>query len=122
MTDTIRLPVLCLMCGAVVTPNLGRGRPRLYCSTQCRQRAYMARHFAVDVYAIIERWGDDCYLCGELVNLDEPFGPKMANVDHIIPLSRGGATDLSNLRLVHYACNLRKSAGYVCPNCAEPLR
>lgn len=109
------------MCGDVVDSRPGPGRHRVYCSGKCRGRAYQARHYSIDVRAIIERWGDACYLCGDTVNEDEPFGPKMLNVDHVIPLVAGGPSDLSNLRVVHYACNLRKSAGFVCPHCAEPI-
>lgn len=120
MPDVIQ-PRLCPMCGAVIPARTGPGRRRVYCSGQCRGRAYLSRHYGINVNEIIDRWGDDCYLCGDTVNVDEPFGPKMLNVDHVIPLGRGGATDLSNLRVVHYACNLRKSAGFVCPHCAQPI-
>jgi len=73
----------------------------------------MAQHYGVNVQEIVNRWGTTCYLCGEDVDLDAPHGPKAANVDHMIPLSRGGPTDLTNLRLVHYACNLHKHTSLV---------
>lgn len=112
---------LCPMCGAIVEQHAGRGRPNVYCSSKCRGRAYQARNYTINVREIIERWGDTCYICDDIVNPDEPFGPKMLNVDHVIPLSRGGPSDISNLRVVHYACNLRKGAGFVCPHCAQPI-
>jgi ferredoxin len=120
-TRDVILPDLCQMCGDVLPTRSGRGRPRLYCSGRCKARAHAARNFHIDINEIIEKWGDDCYLCGEVVNLDEPFGPLMPNVDHVIPRDRGGVTELSNLRLVHYACNLRKHCAYVCPHCGETL-
>lgn len=118
--DYVATPPLCPMCGAIVERNT-RGRPRIYCSGMCRARAYMARHYQINIFEIIEAHGDICYLCHDVVNLDEPFGPKMPNVDHVVPLGLGGANDLHNLRVVHYACNLRKSSGFVCPHCAQPI-
>ena len=54
-----------------------------------------------------------CHLCGHTVNKQLPAGHPMApEIDHIIPLARGGAkTALSNLALTHRSCNLRKSDG-----------
>ena len=40
-----------------------------------------------------------CSLCGHRIKA------KDLTVDHIIPLSRGGTNQLSNLRLVHSLCN-----------------
>ena len=60
-----------------------------------------------------DRDGDECYLCGEQVDIDirgdlrRRFGPS---VDHVIPRSKGGTHDLRNLRLVHKACNSAKGA------------
>jgi 5-methylcytosine-specific restriction endonuclease McrA len=44
-------------------------------------------------------WGDCCWCCG---------GPRQA-VDHVKPLSRGGAHMLCNLRPVCWSCNSSKS-------------
>jgi len=45
-----------------------------------------------------------CYLCGELI----PVGHR--HVDHIVPLSKGGAHRPSNLAVACDVCNLRKHA------------
>lgn len=111
----------CKHCRAPFEPTEGRGRPRNYCSGRCRARAYMARHYDIDLLEVVERWGTDCYLCGDVVDIDAPFGPEMPNVDHVVPLSRGGITHPSNLRVVHYRCNLRKADHLVCPHCRENL-
>lgn len=111
----------CATCGSDIEPTTGRGRPRLYCSGMCRGRAYLARHYNIRVEDIIDRWGNECYLCRKPVSLHEPFGPQSANIDHIIPRSAGGASTLENLRLVHYVCNLRKGASLVCPHCRHTL-
>lgn len=81
----------------------------------------MSNHFAVDVDAIIQKWGSECYLCGETVDPDAPFGPTMLNVDHVVPLSLDGGDYIQNMRVVHYACNLRKGAHLVCPHCVAPI-
>lgn len=46
--------------------------------------------------------GGVCALC--LWALD----PKKLDVDHIIPTSRGGTDEESNLQVVHHLCNIRK--------------
>ena len=43
-----------------------------------------------------------CYLCGEVI----PIGER--HVDHLIPISRGGAHSVENLRITHARCNLIK--------------
>lgn len=45
-------------------------------------------------------YGDDCYLCGSVAD----------TIDHVIPLSRGGNNDISNLRPACYDCNIKKGS------------
>ncbi len=52
-------------------------------------------------YASIYAAHDDCYLCGK--TLTNPV-----HMDHVVPLSRGGAHVTSNLLPTHARCNLRK--------------
>lgn len=58
---------------------------------------------------LIERDGQDCWLCGDLVDVDLPSGPRGCDdgpsVDHVIPRSLGGPDDIDNLRLAHWGCN-----------------
>jgi 5-methylcytosine-specific restriction endonuclease McrA len=56
---------------------------------------------------------DFCYLCGF---------PGADSVDHLIPRSKGGTNDRSNLAPAHVACNARKgdrlaSSYYRDPRC-----
>ncbi len=46
----------------------------------------------------------DCYLCGKRI----PLGDR--HVDHIIPLSKGGAHTAGNLAIACSSCNIRKGA------------
>lgn len=55
-------------------------------------------------YDVMRRDGFRCVLCGNSVE----DGYKL-HVDHIIPISRGGQTELSNLRTLCERCNLGKS-------------
>lgn len=49
------------------------------------------------------RGGLICPLCGD------PIAPSDKSVDHIVPLSKGGANELNNLQLTHKVCNNVKS-------------
>ena len=58
-----------------------------------------------------------CALCGREIDksLKSPH-PMSAEVDEIIPISKGGSPiDPSNLQLVHRACNIRKSNHILMP-------
>lgn len=51
--------------------------------------------------AVYERDGHVCLHCGSTEKL---------TVDHIFPVSRGGADDLSNLQTLCHSCNAKKGA------------
>lgn len=48
--------------------------------------------------------GRPCGICGK------PIAHGDAEIDHIIPVARGGTHDLSNLQLAHRSCNRSKRA------------
>ena len=54
---------------------------------------------------VLSRDGQWCYLCDSSVLLDG------LHFDHIIPVSRGGTNDPSNVAVSCAACNLAKGAG-----------
>lgn len=56
----------------------------------------------VRVDEVRNRDAETCYLCGEWVSVHEQ------SLDHVIPLSRGGAHAYSNIKLAHKVCNSRK--------------
>lgn len=49
---------------------------------------------------ILERYQYRCVFCGDYRNL---------HIDHVVPLSKGGTNDESNLQVLCRTCNLKKS-------------
>lgn len=62
-----------------------------------------------------QRDGDGCQLCGcECVRPKSgqtKLEPNTGTIDHIVPKSRGGTNNLTNLRLLCYSCNQIKADG-----------
>lgn len=58
-------------------------------------------------YKVLTRDGHRCVICGATAQ----DGVKL-HVDHIIPVSKGGKTELNNLRTLCERCNLGKSNRY----------
>lgn len=59
--------------------------------------------------AIFERDGWVCGLCGKSIDPGLVFPhPLSATVDHIVPLSAGGAHSPENVQAAHLTCNARK--------------
>lgn len=58
---------------------------------------------------IAERDKWQCHLCGKRVGkkLAHPH-PRSASLDHVVPLTKGGAHDPANVRLAHLGCNSSK--------------
>jgi hypothetical protein len=56
-------------------------------------------------FAVLRRDGFRCAYCGR----GEPEGVKL-HIDHIVPVARGGKTELENLVTACATCNIGKSA------------
>lgn len=57
-----------------------------------------------------------CHICGEPIDYTLPhLNPKAFVIDHVIPLAKGGADDLTNLKAAHRDCNSTKRARLVAP-------
>lgn len=72
---------------------------------RARERAAGGRIKKKDLKALWQRQGHICALCNQF--MEKP------SIDHIVPLSKGGTNDLSNLQLACLVCNLRKGAKVV---------
>lgn len=78
-----------------------------------RRRAKLAGvkvdHFSIE--DLRSKHGDDCYLCGHIIDYDLKFpDPGSMSVDHITPISAGGDHSIENCAVTHLRCNLKKHA------------
>lgn len=65
---------------------------------------------------IFERDNFVCWICGDEALADAPKNhPQRATLEHVVPLSRGGAHSRANVRCAHLLCNLRKG-GRILPS------
>jgi len=66
---------------------------------------------------IIDRFGNICYLCGIEIDvmIDNHRDPMYLNIDHIVPIARGGRHTWDNVAPTHKRCNESKGAKLVAP-------
>ncbi len=105
----------CGECGATFTAQHPSAR---WCSKLCanrhwgRMRARQRRQRTEANYTdleVFERDGWRCHLCGDLIDWTAlRTSPLGATIDHIVPLSKGGADDLGNVAAAHHQCNIAK--------------
>jgi len=67
-------------------------------------------HEDFDPADIFDRDGWRCGLCGKPVRKDYQWpDPRARSLDHILPLSKGGAHTRANVQLAHLRCNWSKN-------------
>jgi 5-methylcytosine-specific restriction endonuclease McrA len=71
-------------------------------TTRASRRNAFAEHVDLDLVAARDHWR--CGICGLSIRKGEE------SLDHIIPVSRGGKHEYSNVQLAHTVCNLWKGA------------
>lgn len=95
----------CLVCDAQF---LSPGLASRYCSRECRAVARSSRSWISyeDRRSIYVRDAWTCQICREPTSrrysASDPWSPTL---DHVVPRSRGGSDDPTNLRLSHLWCN-----------------
>lgn len=119
-----KIPRQCPECGSVFTPEIG-SRFRVYCSIKCGRRAAKrvgrnngkARIRAqatesVDFNKVFDRDGWRCQLCGRSTprRLRGTIKPNAPELDHIVPISKGGAHSYLNTQCACRECNGSKGA------------
>lgn len=114
----------CVECGNHFQALSSPGRPvRSTCGDKCDRRIARRKRRAVQQAAVIEGGkqptlqyllkcsGGRCALCGLKVSIDAARTFAGPSLDHIVPLARGGAHDISNAQIAHHYCNTLKSDG-----------
>ena len=120
----------CRICGKKTTRHA-------YCSTECAQeanklraRSYSATHEAtrrvrmrsqisdrgITLVKLYQRDAGVCWICGmeclwsdkEVTQKAIVCGNLYPSVDHVVPLSKGGAHAWSNVKLAHRICNSKR--------------
>lgn len=96
---------VCWFCGNDIIQN----RPwQHFCDVKCRRSYHWwndgwQRRYGIQInlWEILERQDGDCALCGESLG-------TTWEIDHIVPLDKGGETVPSNLQALCQACNKGK--------------
>ena len=107
----------CDDCGSLFQ---ARRSDQRFCSAPCRQREAAHRRRAQygggkvgrpRRFRVLERDEFCCALCGCPLDMEAPFPePMSATVDHIVPVSLGGAHTEDNMQAAHFFCNTAKGA------------
>lgn len=97
--------------------NYEKGKER-YFANERRRRALEAKVYSEKYTTtdIINRWGTNCHLCEEQIDLDAPKTihqgenwQKGLHLDHVVPIVNGGPDILENVKPAHAACNLSRA-------------
>jgi 5-methylcytosine-specific restriction endonuclease McrA len=103
----------CVACGVTIdlTERGKRGQLRKTVVKLCRPCKRDYNKYKMSARELAKRDGTDCGICGSPVDmtLARSDGLDCPSVDHIMPRSRGGSHDPSNLQLAHLRCNMAKS-------------
>lgn len=97
------------------------GHPGYDQTARRRRRAHKinAKHSPYTEKQVLSLYGTDCAWCGLPIDLTAPRHPNMVKdssyarglqLDHWIPLSKGGADTLENIRPLHVVCNFSKGS------------
>jgi len=93
--------------------NYGRFKDRVLADSH-RRRAKFKEQYVEDVRldVLYARDKAKCGICGKKVppvgSLPRKRDPRMASIDHVVPLVEGGQHSYANTRLSHYRCNLSR--------------
>lgn len=120
-------PRACKLCGNDFEPAYTGGRASSYCGAQCskavadatkriekaKRKAVLARAMIerVDPFVVFARDGWKCRLCGIRTPQAKrgTFDDDAPELDHILPLSKGGAHSYLNTQCACRQCNIGKA-------------
>jgi 5-methylcytosine-specific restriction endonuclease McrA len=64
----------------------------------------------------IARGKPACHICGQPIDYTLPhLDPKSFVIDHVVPLTKGGADTIDNIKAAHRDCNSTKRARLIAP-------
>lgn len=120
---TARIERPCKLCNSRFVPMIGDRRQK-FCSVECRKkersgttarrrtRKYGGKYEGFSKWKIFERDGWICQICGVETpkHLSGLWLPNSPELDHIIPLAKGGDHTKSNVQCVCASCNRKKGA------------
>lgn len=87
-----------------------RSRRKYGTTYRSRARKFGVEYEPVNKQRVFERDGWRCGICGGKVDKRlRDRHPKMASLDHIVPMALGGGHTYINTQCSHLACNLKKS-------------
>lgn len=67
--------------------------------------------WAISIERLIKRDGAGCYLCGTSVNRSVGYNHDLyPNIEHVVPVSKGGTHTWDNVKVAHRICNMKKAA------------
>lgn len=112
----------CGWCGNPRTFDITKSTPTAYHAT-CTKEAQSARYriktvkrqkltspYRISHEQVVKQYGSDCHICHEPIDLALPRTHRFGlTVDHLMPVSKGGTDDITNLRPAHWICNIKKS-------------
>jgi 5-methylcytosine-specific restriction endonuclease McrA len=78
-------------------------------SERRRRRGGRVQGVAYDPYAVFKRDKWRCYICNTKTQKKDIYSDNAAEIDHVIPLSKGGKDIPSNVKCCCRACNRDKS-------------
>ena len=97
-------------CGMLCASEAKAAADRLQ-NAQRRALALLAFEERLAPIEIFERDGWTCGLCGDAIDPWRRWPDALsASLDHILPVSLGGAHERSNVQAAHLSCNARKGA------------
>jgi len=114
--------VVCEWCGKDRTFKIGESSVNAY-HPDCRAEAQRARYriktvkrqsktkvWRISPEQVVKEYGETCHICTKPIDIALKRTHRYGlTVDHLVPLSRGGTDDMSNLRPAHWICNVHKS-------------
>lgn len=80
-----------------------------------RARKAGVEHDGYNTQDVIDNFGTNCHICGGEIDFSASRRVGFGNweyslhIDHVIPIAKGGADTLDNVRPAHAKCNIIKS-------------